>query len=253
MRRIISFKCISLTAIACALLLCACGQKTHPPMDEALEYIKSDSEVTCVEVPVADWDNRPYYVFSPAAGDAATAFIIYGGSQVDPRSYAPHAYGLARQGYTVVLVSMPSDMALLAPERADTVIDALASVDTWVIGGHSMGGIAASAYAKDNLDKIDAVIMWASYPTEDNRLDQTDLAALTLYATYDGIYTPETVEESLEHLPPGTVMVEIEGGNHFQFGWYQNDHKPYDGDAVISREEQTSLVVETTAAFLDSL
>jgi hypothetical protein len=54
-------------------------------------------------------------------------------------------------------------------------------------------------------------------------------------------------------LPPDTEYVEISGGNHFQFGWYLDDHQPIDGEATISREEQLRQAVEATIGFLAGL
>jgi pimeloyl-ACP methyl ester carboxylesterase len=141
-------------------------------------------------------------------------------------------------------------MALLAPERAGDVIDYFPEIDTWAVGGHSMGGIAACEYAHDNAASINSVVLWASRPTEENRLDQTSLDVLSIYATNDGIYSAEVIEESRAHLPENTVWVEIEGGNHYQFGWYQDDHAPVDGEAQISRQEQMQQIVSATVAFL---
>lgn len=237
------------------LLLCgaACVQTKHPPMPEALEFLQSDNAVLYEEVAVPEWDGRSYYVFQPQHAAPTTGFIFYGGSQVDPRGYAPLAHDIAAAGYMMVLVSMPQDMALLDPERAGIVIDAFPGIETWAIGGHSMGGIAACAYAKDNLSRIDAVILWASKPTEENSLADADIAALVIYAGEDGIYPKDVIDESRKDLPPDTVYVEIQGGNHFQFGWYLDDHQPTDGEATIPREEQTRQIVSATVDFLSVL
>ncbi len=48
-------------------------------------------------------------------------------------------------------------------------------------------------------------------------------------------------------------MSVIEGGNHQQFGWYTGDHKPFDRDATISRDDQMAQIVDATVLFLDSL
>lgn len=235
-------------------MLAACSAQTpHPPMPEALEFLQSDGVVMYEEVTVAEWDDDSYHVFKPQDQGPTKGFIFYGGSQVDSRSYAPCAYEMAREGYLIVLVSFPKDVALLAPERAGVVIQAFPDIEVWAIGGHSMGGIAACEYAKGNLGTFDAVILWASKPTEENRLDDADIAALSIYATNDGIYDAATIEESQDHLPDDTVWVEIEGGNHFQLGWYLDDHKPIDGDAEITREDQQAQAIAATLDFLDGL
>jgi predicted alpha/beta-hydrolase family hydrolase len=228
-------------------------QSAHPPMPAALDYLASDDDVLFETVIVPEWDDAAYYAFAPAGSAPQTGVIFYGGSQVDPRGYAPPAHDIAAAGFLVVLVSMPRDMALLAPERAGRVISDFPEIGTWAVGGHSMGGIAACAFAKENQEGVDAVVLWASKPTANNRLDTTELAALSIYASEDGIYPADVIDESRLHLPADTQYVEIKGGNHFQFGWYLDDHQPIDGEATISREEQLGQTVEVTVAFLQTL
>jgi pimeloyl-ACP methyl ester carboxylesterase len=234
-------------------IVAACSQTGHPPMPEALVFLQSDNAVLYQEVTVPEWDGDSYHVFQPRAAAPTRGFIFYGGSSVDPRGYAPSAHDIAAAGYMMVLVSVPLDMALLAPERAGVVIEAFPEITTWAIGGHSMGGIAACAYAKDNLDVIDAVILWASYPSEENSLADTGMPALVISASEDGIYPPDVIDDARKDLPPDTVYVEIQGGNHFQFGWYLDDHQPVDGEATITREEQTARIVDATVDFLSAL
>ncbi len=241
-------------AIFSALVLAACSlQSSHPPMPEALEYLRSTADVAYAEVCVPEWCGDAYHVFRPRTGSPYAGFIFYAGSGIDVRSYAPNAYGIAKNGYMMVLVSMPNDTALLAPDRAEDVINDFPDIGAWAVGGHSMGGIAACEFAEDNPEMIDAVILWASHPSEDNRLDHTGLATLTISASNDGIYPESIIERSREHLPPDAQFAVIDGGNHFQFGWYLDDHQPVDGDAVISREEQTRRIISLTTDFLDHL
>ncbi len=89
--------------------------------------------------------------FSRKPRHASTALIFYGGANCDARAYAPMAREIARAGFMMVLVKMPDDWALQAPERAAVVIDAFPDITAWAIGGHSMGGIAACEFAKEHL------------------------------------------------------------------------------------------------------
>ena len=133
-------------------------------------------------------------------------------------------------------------------------------IETWIIGGHSLGGSFACGYAKDFTDKIDGVVLWASCPSEDFRLDATDLKAISIYGSNDG--HPETIEEGAEHLPADAEFVKIEGGNHTQFGWYDtspNSAQDYpspnpvqegDNPADITREDQQAIIISETVDFL---
>ena len=48
------------------------------------------------------------------------------------------------------------------------------------------------------------------------------------------------MRENRHLLPPNTKWIEIEGGNHVQFGHYR--HQLGDDDATISREKQQDLL-----------
>ena len=59
------------------------------PMPEAYGALKSDSSVS---VPTGSW-----LVFSPVSSNTSTGFIIYPGSRMDFRSYAPLAHAIASE------------------------------------------------------------------------------------------------------------------------------------------------------------
>ncbi|MBN2107722.1 MAG: alpha/beta hydrolase [Deltaproteobacteria bacterium] len=251
-------KKISIQTLAALAVISLCmasckPDEGHTPLPEALAALQSDNDVLCSHVPVEAWDNDSYYIFEPKAGPASTALIFYGGADCDARAYAPMAREIARAGFMMVLVKMPEDWALKAPERAAAVMEAFPAISVWAIGGHSMGGIAACEFAKEHLTEIAAVVLWASYPSNKNKLDQAEVKALSVSATNDGIYPPKTIEKSRAMLPADTVYVIIEGGNHQQFGWYTGDHEPIDGEATISRDNQMTQIVHATVLFLESL
>ena len=242
------------TVLLLALCCSMCTREaSHPPLPEALAALVSTAAVDYECVAVPQWHDAAYHLFSPAGGAADTGLIFYAGSGIDVRAYAPSAQAIAAAGFLVALVSMPNQTALLAPDRAAVVIDACPGISAWAIGGHSMGGIAACDFAARHTDLIDAVVLWASKPTAPNRLDSTGLSALSVSATNDGIYPPEVIDATIPHLPADTVWVVIDGGNHYQFGWYADDHQPVDGEATISREHQLAQAQSATSAFLADL
>lgn len=220
------------------------GSTPLGPMPEALTALESDLKVAVT--------TNHWITFAPAEAEAETGFIIYPGGRVDPRAYAPTARAIAEEGVCVVIVPMPLNLAVLAPNRAQTVIDAHPEIDTWAIGGHSLGGAMAARFADTNPEVVDGLVLWASYPAESNSLaDQDSLAVASIYATEDGLATPEKIEASRPLLPPQTKWVEIAGGNHAQFGWYGSQDG--DGTATISRETQQNVVVEATVDLLSDL
>jgi pimeloyl-ACP methyl ester carboxylesterase len=62
------------------------------------------------------------------------------------------------------------------------------------------------------------------------------LPVTKIYGSNDGIATPERTLQNKKLLPAHTRWVEIQGGNHSQFGHY--GHQLFDGHASISRIEQ---------------
>jgi hypothetical protein len=225
-------------------------------MPEALEAMESDGRVSVETVEVAEWEEGSnfYYVFKPKHTNPNIGFIFYPGGLVDPRAYAPPAHAIAAQGYLTVIVKMAGDLAVFSPDRADRVISDYSEIQTWIIGGHSIGGSFACYYARKHTDVIDGVVLWAAWPSEDFRLDGTDLKAISIYGTNDG--HPEEIKEGKEHLPDGTPFVEIKGGNHTQCGYYWdgvNENFVQEGDnpADISREEQQGIMVQSTLDFLN--
>ncbi|UCG68926.1 MAG: alpha/beta hydrolase [Thermoplasmata archaeon] len=228
---------------------------SFPPLPEALAAMESDDAVTVREVEVEEWpeDSDFYYAFEPNNVEPTIGFIIYPGALLDPRAYAPAAHAIAAEGYLNVIVKMPNDIAYGNETRANKIISDYSEIEKWIIGGHSLGGVSACAYAKKFTDKVDGVVLWASYPSGVFRIDDKDIKVISIYGTKDGLCTLEEIEISKEHLPPDTQFVPIEGGNHTQFGWYDTSPdpvQPEDNPADITREEQQNQINQATINFL---
>lgn len=215
---------------------------TLQPAPQALAALQSDAEVRVIQ-------GDGLIVFQPAAGDASTGFIFYPGGGVDYRAYAPTLRLVAAQGYLVALARMPLNLAFFDANAADGVIAQYPHIQRWAIGGHSLGGVAAAAYAARS-DKVQGLALWASYPG-DGALASGELRVLSIYGERDGLSTPADIEASRRLLPPGAQFVAIPGGNHSQFGAYglqRGDHP-----AEIPAQEQWRLVAAATVAFLRAL
>jgi len=220
------------------------AQDAHPPESEALAAL---NESRAIEI-----ETEPWLTFYPTSLEkpVTTGLILYPGARVDPRAYAPLARLIALRGYRVVIVPMPLNMAFFAPRRADEVIAAYPEIQTWAVGGHSLGGAMSALYV-DRVapDSVAGLVLWAAYPARQNDLSGAEgLTALSIYATRDGLMTEEEFEASRALLPPNTRWVTIEGGNHAQFGAYgpqQNDQP-----ATISQISQQGMVVEATVLLL---
>jgi hypothetical protein len=239
-------------------LFCSAAQaQNRDPMPEALEAMKSDTLVTVKTVTVSEWgeEENHYYAFEPNFGRPTTGFIIYPGAYVDPRSYAPAARAIAEKGYMTFIVKMPQNLAFYGPERANEIIEEYSGLEKWVIGGHSLGGVASCIYVGEYPEKIDGLVLWASYTVEDYRLDDLDLNVISIYGTNDGISTTDEILSALPFLPPDTQWEPIEGGNHTYFGWYGDGVtlQEEDNPATMTRQEQQDLVIKETLDFLGEI
>lgn len=207
--------------------------------DVALNAMVSDGQVTYSA-------ENGWMVFYPADGvRTETGFVFYPGGKVDYRAYAPALKLIAAQGYFVVVSPAPLNLAFFDVNAAARIQAAYPEVANWFVGGHSLGGVAASSYAA-NHPEVKGVVLWASYPADDS-LKKNGTNVISIYGTKDGLAGVDTIDESRLLLPAGAEFVAIEGGNHAQFGSYG----PQDGDneATISPEEQWSQTAAATAEF----
>ena len=211
------------------------------PSSEALAALESNVHVT-VE------DKGNFIVFTPTSHIPITGFILYPGGHVDYRSYAPIAQEIASHGYRVSIVRMPLSLAVFGIDRADEVISAYPDMRYWVIGGHSLGGSMAAAYARSHSDKVQGVVFWASYPSTSDDLSTTDLKGLSTYGSNDQVLDRDNFNDTVSLLPHGTILQVIQGGNHAQFGNY--GLQPGDGTATISAADQQAQAADLTARLL---
>ncbi len=212
-------------------------------MDEAKEGLNSNEFVTV--------ENGKDITFKPKDEEYTKGLIIYPGTRVDSEAYSPLAQRIAKEGYLVVLAQMPLDLSVLSINRADKIIDRHEEVESWAIAGHSMGGAMAGFYTKDNLDKIDGLIMLGSYVSGGTDLSETDVKVLSLYGTYDLVSDVDEVMSVKDQFPSDAVFFEIVGGNHAGFGYY--GEQKGDGEATITRDQQNDIIAEQIVLHLKKL
>ena len=170
------------------------------------------------------------YRFDGPSEDAALVF--YPGGKVEAEAYAPFLRRLAASGVDVCLVRMPFRLALFGIDSADAVM-AQHDYPRWYVGGHSLGGAMAAAYATHHGNALAGVVLCAAYPT--GALDQ-HMTEICVYGSEDGVLDPKRLEASRAYAPETCFEHVIEGGNHAQFGNYGPQRG--DGAATISAEEQ---------------
>ncbi len=187
---------------------------------------------------------RDRIVFVPDG--AREGLIFYPGGKVEFSAYAPLMEELAREGILCVLVRMPLNLAVLDANAANGIPEAYPEIETWAVGGHSLGGAMAAVYAAGHPEEVDALVLLAAYSTAD--LSGSGVRVLSVYGTEDGVMKRDRYEEYRANLPADVTELIIDGGCHAGFGSY--GPQKGDGTPLISREEQQRITAEAVRAFL---
>lgn len=174
-------------------------------------------------------------VLSPTVS-SDTAIIFYPGAKVEAEAYLPLLEQIKQTGVTCILVHMPFNMAIFDADAAEDVMEQFPDIQHWYMAGHSMGGAMASQFASEHQDEIDGLILMGAYIYG----DYPDEKTLTVYGSLN-----QSVEDHIDYTEN---IVEIEGGNHAQFGNYG----PQKGDlpATISAAEQQAQTVDAISDFM---
>ena len=182
--------------------------------DTALEVLAQNDNITVQ-------DNLT--VLSPSY-PTDTALIFYPGAKVEAEAYLPLLDQIRQTGVTCILVHMPFNMAIFDWDAAEDILPRFPEIQHWYMAGHSMGGAMASQFASEHPEQLDGLILLGAYIYG----DYPDDDALTVYGSLN-----QSVEDHIDYTEN---IVEIQGGNHAQFGNYG----PQKGDlpATISAQEQ---------------
>ncbi len=135
--------------------------------------------------------------------------IYYPGGLVEPEAYAATGQGLADAGYLVVIPKMPLNLAFTGINRADGIMADFPEIESWVIGGHSLGGAMAAEYAKNNMDRLAGLIMFASYPANNDDFVNFPIPILSIVASADPGAPNQTA--FYERIRDSAELVIIEG------------------------------------------
>ncbi|KAG0599074.1 hypothetical protein M758_12G125500 [Ceratodon purpureus] len=225
-----------------------------------------DIRVHCTQVPIPNTSpQRSWWVFTPT--EIKGGLVYYPGAAVDARAYFPLAFEIAARGHLVVIVQMPTRIASVAYQDANTVIASEHPLFSgvpkgkWALGGHSAGGFATTQYVGKFGDRIYAAVMhaggWGANLTEN------PLPIANIYGTLDDL-TPGGYDRyryrNTDPPPKGqgplvnlktSRFVAIEGANHYQVGDY--GYQSPDQIPIISMEQQVAEFARETVSFLDDV
>ncbi len=216
--------------VLCTLLGIWLLNGSYPAGTAAHTALQSDDLVTVTQ-------SGNLTVFAPK--EYTRGFIFYPGGRVEHLAYAPLLRAMAENGLLCVLVEMPFDLAILNGNAAEDIPAAFPAAEDWMIGGHSLGGVMASDHAAKHPDLYSALLLLASYSTQD--LSASDIEVVSLYGENDGVLNLENYEANKVHLPADRIEYVIPGGNHALFGDYGAQRG--DGTAAITAQEQIAAVI----------
>jgi len=200
------------------------------PGEVALRTLQSTPTISVAS------DGNGGFEFSSRSTPPKAGLVLYPGGRVDVRSYAPVAAAIASYGYLVVVPRVHLNLAVFEPNAANDAIEAHPEIESWSVGGHSLGGAMAAQYASKNVDRLDGLVLLAAYASGDSDLSKSDLQVIDIVGTLDGVISRENHAAGKALLPPDTDFKELEGGNHAQFGDY--GAQPGDRPATITPAEQ---------------
>ncbi|MDD7962121.1 alpha/beta hydrolase [Microbacterium thalli] len=199
-----------------------------------LDDVRSDDRVAMSEVDGS-------IVITPAAETSGVGLVFVPGAKVEAEAYAAILAGVvADEGVTVVITRPSLNLAFFDPRPLTSFTDLVPDVSTWLVGGHSLGGVRACQLAPD----ADGLVLFASYCAND--LAEADLPVLSLSGSEDGLTTPQKVDDNRGLLPADAALIEIPGASHASFG----DYGPQAGDGTPTISD-ADMRADVTAALAD--
>ena len=193
----------------------------YQPNERALSY--SYEDVTVKE--------HLFYISYDGTGEEK-ALIFYPGGKVAAKAYAPLMQEISHSGIDCYLLKVPYNLAILGIPEASFVASRY-NYDAYYLGGHSLGGVAASALLSGHEEDYEGIVLLASYANK-----EISSPALLIRGSEDGVLNREAYSKALENIRGPYEEHILEGGNHAGFA----DYGPQKGDheAGITNEEQQS-------------
>lgn len=183
-------------------------------------------------------------IFKPE--NAKVGFIFYPGGKVEYTAYIPLMDALARKGIMCVLLKMPLNLAVLDVDGAEGIQEMYPEIESWYIGGHSLGGSMAATYLSENINEYEGLVLLGSYSTAD--LSKEKIKALSVFGSEDKVMNKEKYNEYKMNMPEDFTEEIIDGGCHAYFGMYGEQKD--DGTPTITNAEQIQKTAEIINIFI---
>lgn len=193
-------------------------------------------------------DAGRYLDVRPKGIEVKTVFIFYPGGLVRPQAYQWLGMALAPLGVRTLIPVMPYDLAVLAPERAERLLETLElPPEKIVIGGHSLGGAMAARFVRNHPDEVGGLVLMGAYSAEADDLSDLLIPVLVLAAERDGLAELETVRSGLRRLPANARLEVVPGAVHSFFGRYGPQRG--DGLPTVTRAEAESAILSALRSY----
>ncbi len=213
-------KTIALSVLALLLLLVTCflTYASLPTLAEPkpLAAVRDDPALRLRETGDA-------VVLTPTSGASGTGIVFLSGAHIDPAAYASKLSGIVDGGVTVVIARPILNLAILENRPLTTFTGLAPTVNRWYVAGHSLGGVRACQYAKDDYT-VAGLILFGSYCGID--VSSTSIPVLSIGGSRDGLTTPSKIRSASHLLPVDATFITIPGADHADFG----DYGPQAGD-----------------------
>ncbi len=192
-------------------------------------------------------DTETGILVEPASGATGDGLVFVPGAKVDPYAYLNKLSGMAENGTTVVITKPTLNIAFADVRPLNAFTAVAPNVDTWFVGGHSLGGVKACQYAADN--DVAGLVLFGSYCAID--LSDSGFPTLSFVASNDGLSTPQKIADAAGLLPVDAVTVDLNGANHANFGDY--GRQPGDGESETNDAEVRKVITDEFGKWHNSL
>lgn len=205
------------------------------------DYYKADMQA--IQIFLRDemqWEKDQNGNIAFVPNGATEGFIFYPGGKVEYTAYIPLMQELYKQGVLCVIVEMPFNLAVFDINAADEIQEEYPYIESWYIGGHSLGGSMAASYIANKTEDYDGLVLLGAYSTAD--LSNSKIDVLSIYGREDEVMNRQKYENNKSNLPQDFTEIVIEGGCHAYFGMY--GEQKGDGIPSISNEEQIHITAD---------
>ncbi len=178
-------------------------------------------------------------------GDKEKPVILFApGATVDVASYSLWSKVLAEKGYGVYLLTMPFHLSMLDAKKGEKVSAEL-QPQSFVLGGHSMGGMAVNQVALNHLkdEKLKGIFYLASYPPK-GKIATSTMPTLVVSGSKDRDIPLKDTLAKRNSFPKNSQFVTIDGGDHLGFANTQKGTPDGDLSATTQNQEVAKVLLK---------